>query len=308
MEKNIKKKKSFFDYIKKDYELYLFLAPAIIVVLIFKYIPIYGLVMAFQDFNPMDGYAGSEFVGLKHFIDFFNDPFAFRVISNTVILGSLILVVGFAPPIVLALSINELSNMRFKKVVQSISYLPHFVSTVIIVGMLFRLFSVDGGLINSILKILGRDTINFTVLPQWFRPLYILSHLWQSVGWSSILYLAALTGINPELYEAAYVEGANRFRRIWHISIPGIAPTIIILLILNVRVIVNIGLEKVLLMYNPAIYKTADVIATYVYRKGILGSNQSYASAIGFFNSVVALLMVLLVNNVARKVSETSLW
>ncbi len=308
MKKSVKKKKKFFDYIKRDYELYLFLAPAIIIILIFHYVPIYGLLMAFQDFNPIDGYAGSEFVGLKHFIDFFSDPFAFRVISNTVILGSMLMIWGFTPPILLALSINELSNMKFKRVVQSISYLPHFVSTVIIVGMLFRLFSVDGGLINSLLKLMGRKTVNFTVLPEWFRPLYIMSSLWQSVGWGSILYLAALTGINPELYEAAYVEGANRFRRIWHISLPGIMPTIIILLILNVRVIVNIGLEKVLLMYNPAIYKTADVIATYVYRKGILGSSQSYASAIGFFNSIVALLMVLLVNTVARKVSETSLW
>jgi len=288
--------------------MYLMVLPAIVVIFIFHYIPIYGIVIAFQDYNPFDGYAHSTFVGLKNFISFFRDPFAFRVIRNTIWLGTLVLVWGFWPPILLALSINELSNVKFKKVVQSISYLPHFISTVIIVGMLFRFISVDGGLVNEVLKLLGFEKINFTVLPQWFRPLYIISGLWQQVGWGSILYLAGMSGISAELFEAAYVEGANRFQRIRYITIPGIMPTIIILLILNIRTVVNIGLEKVLLMYNPAIYSTADVIATYIYRKGILGSNQSYASAVGLFNSVLALLLVLIVNKIAQKMSDTSLW
>ncbi len=302
------RKRNILTHLRKDYDLYLMVLPAIVVVFIFHYIPIYGIIIAFQDYNPFDGYAGSEFVGLENFIDFFKDPFSFRVIRNTFYLGALMIFFRFWPPILLALLINELANLKFKRTVQSISYLPHFISTVIIVGMLFRFVSVDGGLVNSLLSSLGIQKINFTVSPEWFRPLYIISMIWQNVGWGSILYLAAMAGISTELYEAAYCEGANRFQRVRFITIPGITPTVIILLILNMRNIVNIGLEKVLLMYNPAIYETADVISTYVYRKGILGSDQSYASAIGLFNSVMALIVVLAVNKMAQKFSETSLW
>lgn len=303
-----KKKKSPLKKIAQNYDMYLMVLPAIAIIFIFRYIPMYGIIIAFQDFNPFDGYGGSEWVGLKNFIDFFNDPFAWRVIRNTLVLGSLLLFWTFWPPIVLALSINEVRNSAVKRTIQSISYLPHFISTVIVVGMLMRFVSVDGGLINGVLKALGYEKINFMVTPKWFRPLYIITSLWQGIGWASILYLAAITGINPELYEAAYVEGANRFDRIWYITLPSILPTITILLILNIRTIVNIGTEKVLLMYNPATYETADVIATYVYRKGILGTKQSFASAVGVFNSVVSLLMVIIVNKIAQKIGETSLW
>lgn len=305
---NEKKHKTFIQKIISQYDMYLLVLPAIIIVFIFHYIPIYGIIISFQNFNPIDGYLRSEFVGLKHFIDFFNDPFCFRIIRNTVVLGTLSLLWGFWPPIILALSINEISNVKFKRTIQSISYLPHFISTVIIVGMLFRFISVDGGVVNQIIHFFGFEKINFTIKPQWFRTLYIVSGLWQSVGWGSILYLAAISGISVELYEAAHVEGANRFQRIRYITLPGIMPTFIILMILGVQGIINIGLDKVLLMYNSAIYSTADVIATYIYRKGILGSNQSYAAAVGLFNSVIALLLVLLVNRLARKLSDTSLW
>lgn len=294
--------------LSKNYDMYLMVLPAILVIFVFKYIPIYGIIIAFQDYNPFDGYARSEFVGLENFIDFFEDPFAYRVIRNTIVLGSSLLLWTFWPPILLALSINEVGNTKLKRTVQSISYLPHFISTVIIVGMLFRFISVDGGVVNEAIRFLGFRKINFQVQPQWFRPMYIVTSLWQGVGWGSILYLAAISSINPELYEAAFVEGANRFHRILYVTLPGMAPTIIILLILNIRTIVNIGTEKVLLMYNPAVYETADVIATYIYRKGILGTNQSYAAAIGLFNSIIALILVVVVNRIARRVSETSLW
>lgn len=303
-----KKKKYFLKEIKRNYVMYLMLLPAIAVVFIFKYLPMYGVSIAFQNFNIFDGYFNSDFVGLKNFASFLKDPFAWRVIRNTVVLGSLIILWCFWPPILLALSINEVNNTVFKRTVQSISYLPHFISTVIIVGMLFRFISVDGGLVNELLSILGLERINFTVQAKYFRSMYIITSLWQGVGWGSILYLAAISGISPELYEAAYVEGANRFQRIKFITIPGIAPTIIILLILNMRTVVNIGTEKVLLMYNPAVYETADVIATYVYRKGILNNDQSYATAIGLLNSIVALIIVIIVNRFSKQLSETSLW
>ncbi|MDW7656890.1 MAG: ABC transporter permease subunit [Bacillota bacterium] len=288
--------------------MYLMVLPAVVILFIFHYIPIYGIIIAFQKYSPLDGYGGSPFVGLKNFIRFFNDPFAYRVIRNTLMIGIFRLIWTFWPPIVLALLLNELSNVKLKRSIQSISYLPHFFSTVIVVGILFKVVAVDGGVANTILKSLGFNKINFLVSPQWFRSLYITLSLWSGIGWGSIIYLAALNGIDPQLYEAAHVEGASRFQRAWHITLPGISSTIIILLILNVRSIVKVGAPTVLLMYNEAVYETADVLSTYVYRQGIQGTNPSYASAIGLFNSVISLLLVIIINRIARAVSETSLW
>lgn len=301
------KKKGFMYHIIKDHDLYIMLTPAIIFTIVFYYLPMYGVSMAFQDFNMYDGFFGSPFVGLKHFINFFNYPYAFRIIRNTFMLGTFYLLWSFTPPIIFALLLNELRNKTFKRITQSISYLPHFVSVVIVVGMIFRVLESDG-VVNSTLQYLGLEKAQFFLFPKYFRSIYIMSGIWQTMGWGSILYLAALTGIPGELYEAAGIEGASRLQRVKYITIPGIMPTIIILLILNMKNIINIGFEKVLLLYNPAIYETSDVLSTYIYRIGIQGSKYSYASAIGFLNSVVAFLFVIVTNKIAKTFSETSLW
>ncbi|MDW7659474.1 MAG: ABC transporter permease subunit [Bacillota bacterium] len=288
--------------------MYLMVLPAVVIIFVFHYIPIYGIIIAFQRYSPLDGYAGSPFVGLNNFIRFFKDPFAFRVVRNTFMIGFLRLIWTFWPPIVLALLLNELTNVKLKRSIQSISYLPHFFSTVIIVGILFKVVAVDGGVANTILKSLGFNKINFLVSPKWFRSLYVTLSLWSGIGWGSIIYLAALNGIDPQLYEAAHVEGASRFQRAWHITLPGISSTIVILLILSVRSIVKVGATTVLLMYNEAVYETADVLSTYVYRQGIQGTNPSYASAIGLFDSLISLILVIVVNRIARAIGETSLW
>jgi len=295
--------------VRQQYDLIFLALPAILVTIVFHYIPIYGITIAFQDYNPWDGYFSSEWVGLKHFIRFFNDPLAMRTFKNTVILGTMSYVIGWAPPIVLALLLNELKHLRFKKVVQSISYLPHFISTVIVVGIMIRFISVDGGIINTIIAALGRDKIVFLNESVWFRPLYIITGLWQGIGWGSIIYLAAINGIDPQLYEAASVEGANRLQQAIHITLPGITPTIVILLILGISGLISADFDKVLLMQNPVTYEVSDIVGTYIYRKGILGSNsQSYSTAIGLINSVLSLLLIMGANWFSGKVGETKLW
>jgi putative aldouronate transport system permease protein len=267
----------------------------------------YGIIIAFQDFNVFDGFLGSPFVGLKHFRLLFGSPYFYRIFRNTLLLGLFGLLWGFWPPIVLALLLNEVRSEGFKRTVQSVSYLPHFISTVIIVGMLFEFFASDGA-VNQFLQSIGIPAQQFFIDPKWFRTLYISSGIWQGVGWGSIIYLASLAGIDVQLYEAAFAEGANRFQRMWHVTIPGILPAIIILFILNVRTIVTVGFEKVYLMYNPAIYETADVISTYVYRRGILNADYSYSTAVGLFSAVISFMIILAVNTMARKLGEISLW
>jgi putative aldouronate transport system permease protein len=246
-------------------------------------------------------------VGLKHFRLLFGSPYFYRIFRNTLLLGLFGLLWGFWPPIVLALLLNEVRSEGFKRTVQSVSYLPHFISTVIIVGMLFEFFASDGA-VNQFLQSIGIPAQQFFIDPKWFRTLYISSGIWQGVGWGSIIYLASLAGIDVQLYEAAFAEGANRFQRMWHVTIPGILPAIIILFILNVRTIVTVGFEKVYLMYNPAIYETADVISTYVYRRGILNADYSYSTAVGLFSAVISFMIILAVNTMARKLGEISLW
>lgn len=303
----VKSDESILKNIKKHYNMYLMILPATILFILFCYLPMYGIVIAFKDYDLIEGISGSRFIGLQHFADFFKDPYCFRIIKNTLLIGFYNLAWSFWPPILLAILLNELKFTRLQKIIQTISYLPHFIATVVIVGMLMELLGPTG-VLNNMISSLGFDRINFFNEAKYFRTLYIASGVWQGVGYGSIVYMAALTGIDPEQFEAAHIDGANRFQRIWHISIPGIVPVITVLLIMNAANIVNVGFEKVYLMYSPATYETADVISTYVYRRGITNMDFGYGTAIGLLNSVVAFIILFVTNNFANKLNGTSLW
>ncbi|MBO0995757.1 ABC transporter permease [Bacillus sp. SD088] len=293
--------------LKRNKYIYIMVLPVVIYYLIFHYGPMYGVQIAFKDFSLTEGIWGSEWVGFKHFLDFFKGYYFWRLIRNTFLINIYELLLAFPAPILLALLLNELRRIWFKRVVQTISYLPHFISVVVVVGMLVD-FTTQNGLINQLLSIFGVEPISFLQKPEWFRTLYIGSGIWQSIGWGSIIYLAAMSNINSELYEAAKIDGANRFKQALHVTIPGIAPIIIILLILQIGSMMSVGFEKIILMYNPLTYDTADVISTYVYRKGILEANFSFSAAVGLFNAIINLTLLVLANRISAKVSETSLW
>ena len=287
--------------------LYLMTAIGLGTVVLFQYLPIYGMQVAFKRFSPVEGIWGSPWIGLDNFKAFLTGPYAVRLIRNTMWLGFLSIVWGFWPPIVLALLLNELRLSSYKRVVQTISYLPHFVAIVVIIGMMKEFFSYDG-LVNRLIGSLGGEATNFFMEPGWFRPLYLSSAVWQGVGFGSILYLARLAGINPELYENATCEGANRWQLAWHITLPQLVPLMMILLIFTTTGIVNVDFEKVLLMQNPGIYETADVIQTYVYRVGLAGGQIGYGSAVGVLNSAVSLIFMVAVNYIGRRTTGHSLW
>ena len=275
--------------------------------ILFHYIPIYGITIAFKRYSPLDGFWGGKWIGLKYIIQFIKDPYFFRLIRNTVLLGFYTLIFTFPAPIVLAILLNELKSMRYKRIIQSLSYLPHFIAIVIVVGLIYQFFSFDGAVTKVINAIFGVK-IDFLGDHRWFRPLYVGSHIWQGVGWGTIIYLATMAGISIELYESAEIDGAGRFQKIRYITIPGIMPTIVVLFILATRNIVRVGFEKAFLLQNPAIYETADVIATYVFRRGIEGGQFSYGTAIGLMNNIVAFVIVLAVNKIAQKVRGEGLW
>ncbi|MFD0960930.1 ABC transporter permease [Paenibacillus chungangensis] len=287
--------------------LYLMVFPGLLIVLIFAYFPMYGVLIAFKDFNVAKGIWGSEWVGFKYFHEFLNNPMALRTVKNTFLLGTYSLIFGFPAPIVLALLLNEIRLLMFKKFVQTVSYFPHFISTVIIVGMLKEFTSLDG-LFNTITGWLGMEAVNFITEPEYFRTLFVGSGIWQGIGWGTILYLAALSNADPTLYDVASIDGANRWQKIKHISIPAILPTTIILFILSVGGILGTDFMKVMLMYNPGTYETADVIGTYVYRVGLEGGRFEYSAAVGLMLSIISFLFVLVTNKMSRKFSETSLW
>ncbi|TDF98947.1 ABC transporter permease [Paenibacillus piri] len=282
------------------------LMPVVIYYVVIHYFPIYGVIIAFKEYSPLKGFLGSDWVGVKHFVDFFNSYYFWTLLRNTVIISFYDLIFGFPAPIILALILNEITQLRFKRFVQTISYLPHFISLVVIVGMILDFVARDG-LVNQLIAALTGQAIPFMQKPEWFRTIYIASNIWQTVGWGSIIYLAALTSISPELYEAARVDGATRWSQLWHITIPGITPTIVIMLILRVGDMMSVGHEKIILMYNPAIYETADVISTFIYRKGLLEMNYSYSAAVGLFNSIINFILLVTVNQIARR-SGNSLW
>ncbi|WP_127490943.1 ABC transporter permease [Paenibacillus glycanilyticus] len=297
-----------FKKIARRYDLYLMLLLPIAWYLLFQYGPLYGLQIAFKDFNPAKGIVGSKWVGFEHFTRFFDSYYFWRLLWNTISINLFSLLIAFPIPIVLALIIQELPSRGFSKWLQNITYLPHFISIVVIVGMLQLFLSPKSGPVNGLIEAFGGTPIRFLEEAAWFKPIFISSNIWQNMGWQSIMYIAALIGINPQLYEAAKMDGASRLRRIWHISLPGIVPVIVILLILDIGHFMNIGFEKVLLMQNSMNIEASDVISTFVYTTGILKGEYSYTAAIGLFNAVINLALLLLVNRFARKLSETSLW
>jgi len=292
----------------KQKYLHLLALPGVIYYIIFHYIPMYGVIIAFQDYNIGKGVLHSEWVGLKHFINFVNNPFFWRLIRNTILINVYQIIFVFPIPIVFALFLNEIRQQLYKKFVQTVSYLPHFISLPAIIGMLAMYLSPTDGIVNKILSKFGIEPIYFLAQPEWFRTIYIVSDIWQHTGWSAIIYIAALSQVNPELYESAIIDGANRIQLMKYISIPSILPTITIMFLLKVGHIMSLGAEKVLLLQSPLNYETSDVISTYVYRRGLIYGEYSYTTAIGIFNSVINLVILLIANKISQKVSETSLW
>lgn len=295
--------------IKKNKFLILLFLPGLLYFIIFDYIPMGGIVLAFKDYNVFKGIFNSPWVGFRYFEAFFSDPNFFRLLRNTVLLSVYNLIFSFPAPLILALLLNELKWSPFKKVVQTVTYVPHFISTAIIVGIMVTFLSPSTGIINTLLhSIFNIEPIYFFGDPAYFRTLYIASGIWAHIGFGSIIYLAAIAGVDPQLYEACKIDGGDRWKQLIHITIPGIIPTIVILLILNIGGLMSVGSEKVLLMYNPLTYETADVYSTYVYRIGLMGANFSIGTAIGLFNNIVGLILIILANRIARRVSEHSLW
>lgn len=295
--------------LQRNWTLYTMVLPGVAIFIVFSYIPIYGIVMAFQEFKPVLGFFKSPFADpwYRYFKLMFTDAYFMRILKNTLILGVYNLLFSFPAPIILALLLNEIQHEKYKKVIQTISYMPYFLSVVIVVGILKLLFATKGP-INIVLDKLGLRFINIFMAPQAFRTLYITSGIWTGIGMGSIIYLAAISGINPELYESAVIDGADRLRQTIHITLPSMLPTIIVLFILSVPSIIGNDYGKILLIYNPATYSTADVIGTYVYRSGIEGSSRSYAAAVGLFTSVFGFFILVIANTIARRLGETSLW
>ncbi|WP_105614838.1 ABC transporter permease [Vallitalea okinawensis] len=293
-----------------NWQLYLLLFLPISYFILFKYVPIYGIQIAFKDFSIIDGVWGSPWVGFKHFITFFTDYRFFNIIGNTFILNIYQLIASFPIPILFALSLNAVNCKGFKKTLQMITYAPHFISTVVMVGMVFIFFSTRTGLFNQLLVGVGFEEVDFIGTASSFRHLYVWSGVWQSIGFNSIIYIATLAGIDPTLHEAAIVDGASKFKRLIHIDLPGIMPTAIVLLILNSGKILNLGFEKVLLMQNDVNMQYSEIIATYVYKTGLKSfiPQFSYSTAIGLFQSLIGLIMIISVNKLSQKFSESSLW
>lgn len=305
------KETGFIPMVIKDFKkykyLYLMILPVIIYYVVFHYAPLYGATIAFKNFSPSKGIMGSPWVGFKHFKSFLTSFYFWRVFRNTLMINLIELIFAFPAPIILALLLNEIKNNAFKRTIQTITYMPHFISLVVVCGMIVD-FTSSEGVINSIITSLGGQKIMFLQKPEYFRSIYVSSGIWQGIGWGSIIYLAALSAIDPSLYEAAIIDGAGRFKQLLHVTLPGIAPTIVILLILNLGKMMNVGFEKIILLYNPATYETADVISSFVYRRGLREANWSFGSAVGLLNSVINLVLITMSNKISRKLNETSLW
>jgi len=293
--------------LRRDWQLYSLAILPLLFFAIFRYLPMLGNVIAFRRFRPGGSVFGETWVGLRYVQMFLSDPTFWDVFTNTLALGALTMAVCFPLPIVLALLLNEVRTRYLKRLVQSLSYLPHFLSIVIVAGMVMQLLSLDGT-VNQVLRATGGTGIAFLQEPGWFRTIYVSSEAWQTVGWGTILYLAAFTTIDSDLYEAARIDGANRWRQTWHVTIPGVRPTMVTLLILNLGTFMAVGFEKILLLYNPLTYPTADVISTYLFRVGVVSNSFSYAAAIGLFEAVIGLILVLSANLISRRVIGASLW
>lgn len=298
----------FVDHVKSEWQLYLMLLPTIVWFIVFLYKPMYGLQIAFKDYSIFRGVAASPWVGLEHFETLFsNDQFA-RAFWNTIKISALNLLFGFPAPIILALLFNEILNATYKRVTQTIVYLPHFISSVIIAGIVTTAFSPTAGVVNTIMGWFGFDSIYFLTRPEWFRPIFVGTGIWQEAGFGSIVFLAAIAGVSPSLYESAVVDGASRWQMIWKITLPSILPTIIIMLIIRIGNIMEVSFEMIILLYQPATYSTADVVNTWVYRQGLQSGQYDIAAAAGLFNAVVAFILVMVANTLSRRYVRTSLW
>lgn len=297
--------------IKKDWirnkSLYLLVLPVVIFYVLFHYKPMYGAIIAFKDYTPRLGVTGSPWVGFDNFTRFFNSVYFERLMRNTISLSLSNLLFGFPAPIILALLLNEVRNKRFKKLTQTITYLPHFISLIVITGMLTN-FSMSSGLFNDVIEMFGGERSSLLQNPKLYRTIYVASSIWQEVGWGSIIYLSALAGVDSQLYEAAEIDGAGKWKQMIHVTLPSIAPTIIIMFILKTGSLMNMGYEKTILLYNPSTYETADIISSYIYRIGLLEQDWSYSTAIGLFNSVINFGLLIFTNKLSKRFSETSLW
>ncbi|MFK7695235.1 ABC transporter permease [Paenibacillus sp. HJGM_3] len=307
-ETRLKTRKSRWRQLYKNWELYAFALPTLAYFIIFHYIPMYGVQIAFKDYIATKGIWGSPWVGLEHLKRFFGSYYFWSLIKNTLGISVYELLIGMPIPILLALSLNELRNGVFKKIVQTVTYAPHFISVVVMSGMVIAFLAPGTGLVNLAIKGLGGHPIPFLSDPGWFKTVFVLSGVWQNMGWGTIIYLAALANVDPQQHEAAMIDGATRLQRIRHINLPSIVPTIVILLILNVGSFMSVGFEKVFLLQNPLNMDASDVISTYVYRSGLVQGQYSFASAIGLFNSVINFLLLIAVNRLAKRINETSLW
>ncbi|CAM4347202.1 ABC transporter permease subunit [Paenibacillus alkaliterrae] len=294
--------------IRKHYQLYLFLFPTILFFLVFHYIPMYGVTIAFKNFIASKGIIGSPWVGFDHFERFFSSYKFSIVMWNTLIINLYELLIAFPIPIILALLLNQVNNARFKKLVQTVTYAPHFISVVVIVGMLYLFLSPRNGLLNQLFAWFGGEPVFFMASAEWFKTIFVFSGVWQNAGWSMIIYLAALTAVSLDLHEAAIVDGASKFQRIWHIDLPSILPTIMILLILNIGSFMAVGFEKIYLMQNPLNIGSSEVIQTYVYQTGLLSAQYSYSAAVGLFNSVINFVLLVGFNQLAKSMKQASLW
>jgi putative aldouronate transport system permease protein len=296
------------NHLKREWQLYVMLIPTIVWLLVFLYKPMYGLQIAFKDYSVFRGIANSPWIGLEHFETLFGNDQFLRALRNTIYISMLSLVFGFPMPILLAVMFNEILHQTFKKTAQTIVYLPHFISSVIIAGIVITAFSPSAGIVNTVMGWFGLDPIYFLTRAEWFRPIFIGTSIWQEAGFQSIVYLAAIAGISPTLYESAVVDGASRWQMVWKITIPSILPTIIIMLIIRIGNMLEVSFEMIILLYQPATYETADVVNTFIYRQGLQGGQYDLAGAAGLFNAVVAFVLVMTANTISKRYSRTSLW
>ncbi len=297
--------------LKKYAGAYVLVIPVVVFYLLFCYKPMYGIIIAFKDYSPAAGISGSDWApkfGMQHFIDFFGSYYFGRILKNTLTISLSNIIFGFPAPIIFALLLNELKSVKFKRITQTISYMPHFISTVVICSMIHMFTANTGPVTQLLVKLFGMEEVSMLGVAEYFVPIYTASGIWQSIGWSAIIYLAAIAGIDQELYEAAKIDGAGRWKQTLHVTLPGISGTIIILLLLSLGGIMGVGHEKIILLYNAAIYETADVISTFVYRKGLLNFEWSYSAAVDIFNSVINFTIIMIFNKVSKKVTEVSLW
>lgn len=287
---------------------YVLVIPVVLYYLLFDYKTMYGVIIAFKDFRPGLGIWGSEWVGLRNFMDFFQSFYFTRLLKNTLTISLSSIILGFPAPIIFALLLNEIKNVKFKRCIQTISYLPHFISTVVICSMI-TMFVSEKGIITRLLSVFGVPSeASLLTYPEYFVPIYVISGIWQGLGWGAIIYLAAISGIDQELYEAAQIDGAGKWKQMLHVTLPGISNTIIIMLLMRMGSVMSVGFEKIILLYNEGIYETADVISTFVYRKGLVSYQWSYSAAVGLFNSVINFIIVMTFNKLSKKYSEISLW